>query len=86
MDTTASTPLTRFDRCDRCGAAAVLRAVLAMGGELLFCGHHAREHGPALHVQEARLSIQLSETHTASRPGIPAPGSDDTTSWVGHPG
>ena len=44
---TPGTPLIRLDRCDRCGAAAVLRAVLATGGELLFCGHHGREHGPA---------------------------------------
>jgi len=73
MNTSAGPPLTRLDRCDRCGAAALLRAVLATGGELLFCGHHAREHGPALHVLEARLSIELSETHSSARPGIPAP-------------
>lgn len=36
--------LTAADRCDRCGAAARVRAVLQSGGELLFCGHHAREH------------------------------------------
>lgn len=37
-------PLTAFDRCDRCGAQAQVRAVLPGGGELLFCGHHARKH------------------------------------------
>jgi hypothetical protein len=36
--------LTATDRCDRCGAAAKVRAVLPSGGELLFCGHHARAH------------------------------------------
>jgi hypothetical protein len=36
--------LTAADRCDRCGAAAKVRAVLPSGGELLFCGHHARAH------------------------------------------
>jgi hypothetical protein len=36
--------LTAADRCDRCGAAAKVRAVLSTGGELLFCGHHAREY------------------------------------------
>jgi hypothetical protein len=36
--------LTAEDRCDRCGAAAKLLAVLPSGGELLFCGHHGREH------------------------------------------
>jgi hypothetical protein len=86
MNTTAGTPLTRLDRCDRCGAAAMLRAILATGGELLFCGHHAREHGPALHVLHARMSIELSETHSSARPGIPAPGVAGTGSWVSHPG
>jgi len=41
--------LTLLDRCDRCGAAAVIRAVMNGGiGELLFCGHHGREYQPAL--------------------------------------
>jgi len=43
-----STPLTNADRCDRCSAAAKVRAVLPGGGELLFCGHHYNAH-------EARL-------------------------------
>jgi hypothetical protein len=81
MHTTARTPLTRLDRCDRCGAAAVLRAVLATGGELLFCGHHAREHGPALHVLEAQLTIELSETHSSARRRVAAvPGAGGTPS------
>jgi hypothetical protein len=41
-------PLTRLDRCDRCSAAALVRVTLPSGGELQFCGHHARKH-------EARL-------------------------------
>lgn len=45
---TASAPLTAVDRCDRCGAQAYLRVMLASGGELLFCAHHAREHGAKL--------------------------------------
>ena len=40
--------LTAADRCDRCGAAALVRVVLASGGELLFCGHHANEHSARL--------------------------------------
>ncbi len=41
--TTALAPtLTAADRCDRCGAQAYLRVRLISGGELLFCGHHAR--------------------------------------------
>ncbi|MGH3516469.1 MAG: DUF7455 domain-containing protein, partial [Haloechinothrix sp.] len=45
MTTTLTRPaLTAADRCDRCGAAAQVRAVLRTGGELLFCAHHARKH------------------------------------------
>ena len=44
----ASSALTAADRCDRCGAQAYLRVELSTGGELLFCAHHAREHGDKL--------------------------------------
>ena len=44
----APSPLTASDRCDRCGAQAYLRVHLASGSELLFCAHHAREHGDKL--------------------------------------
>jgi hypothetical protein len=45
MNATLTSPaLTRADRCDRCGAAARVRAKLPSGGELLFCRHHANEH------------------------------------------
>ena len=47
-------PRPAADRCDRCGAAAMVRAVLPKGGELLFCRHHFNEH-------EARL-VELSAT------------------------
>lgn len=39
--TTETAALTPADRCDRCGARAYVRAVLAEG-DLLFCAHHAR--------------------------------------------
>ena len=56
-NTTSPSPiLTRLDRCDRCQAAAQLRAMLRTGGELLFCGHHAREHTPRLIEIGAALS------------------------------
>jgi hypothetical protein len=56
MTTTLTRPeLTAADRCDRCGAAARFRAVLASGGELLFCGHHAREHESRLREIAAEL-------------------------------
>lgn len=35
------------DRCDRCGAPARVRVLLATG-ELVFCGHHAKAFEPAL--------------------------------------
>jgi hypothetical protein len=44
---TGPAPLTAADRCDRCGAAAAVRVILATGGELLFCRHHANETPPA---------------------------------------
>lgn len=47
--------LTAADRCDRCGAAASMRAVLPSGAELLFCGHHARQHEPRLRELSAEL-------------------------------
>ena len=51
-----STPLTAVDRCDRCGAQAYLRVELAGGGDLLFCAHHAREHGDKL--REIAVAVQ----------------------------
>jgi len=50
-----SAPLTALDRCDRCGAQAYLRVGLAGGGDLLFCAHHAREHGDKL--REIAVSV-----------------------------
>ena len=41
-------PLTLMDRCDRCSSRAYVRATMPTGTELLFCGHHATEHRPAL--------------------------------------
>ena len=48
MTTALAPTLTAADRCDRCGAQAYVRARLTSGGELLFCGHHGREHLPKL--------------------------------------
>ena len=46
------------DRCDRCSAAAMVRFTL-LNGELLFCGHHAKEFGPAL--KEKAITIEDPE-------------------------
>ena len=62
--TTAVAPaahaLSAEDRCDRCGAQAYLRVELHAGGELLFCAHHAREHGDKLRQVAVNL---VDETH-----------------------
>ena len=39
----ATRSLSGLDRCDSCGAQAYVRAMLS-GSELLFCGHHAKQH------------------------------------------
>ncbi|WP_460852926.1 DUF7455 domain-containing protein [Nocardioides montaniterrae] len=67
----APAPLTAEDRCDRCGAQAYLRVELGTGGELLFCGHHAREHGDKL--KEIAVAVQ-DETHKLT--DKPAPAND----------
>lgn len=56
----AAAELTAADRCDRCGAQAYLRVELQTGGELLFCAHHAREHGDKL--REIAVNV-VDETH-----------------------
>ena len=34
--------------CDRCGALAKVRVVLASGSDLVFCGHHANKYAENL--------------------------------------
>jgi hypothetical protein len=46
------------DRCDRCTAAAKVRATL-LNGDLLFCGHHAKEF--ASKIKESSLRIEDPE-------------------------
>jgi hypothetical protein len=57
--TTAAPPISPADGCDRCGARAMVRAVLPGGGELYFCAHHGREHA-------ARLREVAIEVHDES--------------------
>ena len=54
--TATRTPLTAEDRCDRCGAAAMVRVALAGGTELLFCSHHFREH--EVRLREVAVDVQ----------------------------
>lgn len=51
--------LTTADRCDRCGAQAYVRTMLASGSELLFCSHHWHQNQARL--REIAISI-LDET------------------------
>ena len=46
------------ERCDRCGAAAKVRAVMPGGGDLVFCGHHANKYAAKLE----KLAVQLART------------------------
>ena len=50
-------PLTLLDRCDRCSAAALVRAT-ADWGELLFCGHHFVENEEGLRLSGANIYDQ----------------------------
>lgn len=56
---TCSRVLTAQDRCDKCSAAAKVVATF-MAGELLFCGHHAREIKESL--QNKSLTIYDPES------------------------
>lgn len=60
------TPMTALDRCDRCGAQAYLRVELPGGGDLLFCAHHAREHGDKL--REVAVAVQDETNRLADAP------------------
>lgn len=68
-----SAALSAADRCDRCGAQAYLRVELQSGGELLFCAHHAREHGDKL--KEIAVTVQ-DETHKLSNNPSSVPDED----------
>ena len=70
---TAPTPvppvLTALDRCDRCGAQAYVRVVLAGGGDLMFCRHHARAYGAkldevALEIHDESAQLDMSPTQS----------------------
>lgn len=54
MDTPPIMEITAHDRCDRCGAAAMIVATL-LRGELLFCGHHGRKFRTQLTKQASIL-------------------------------
>jgi len=49
--------------CDRCGALAKVRVVLANGSDLVFCGHHAREYEAKLRD----IAVDIIETDGEQR-------------------
>ena len=53
MTITEERVLTLQDRCDSCGAAAKVVSTF-ISGELLFCGHHARD------MKESLISKSIS--------------------------
>lgn len=63
----APADLSTADRCDRCGAQAFYRAVLA-NGDLLFCAHHGREYSARL----AEVALEVQDG-TAAINGRPSP-------------
>ena len=62
----ASSPLTAVDRCDRCGAQAYIRVVLASGGELLFCAHHGRQYDDGLRAVAADIQDETDKLAPAA--------------------
>ncbi|WP_349262176.1 DUF7455 domain-containing protein [Actinocrinis sp.] len=61
--------LNALDRCDRCGAQAYLRVILASGGELLFCAHHGKKYEESLRSIAAEIhdeTAKLAETTAAT--------------------
>jgi hypothetical protein len=52
----AVAPPAAEERCDRCSAAGKLRVVLAGGGELVFCGHHANKYAEEL----IKLAVEVN--------------------------
>ena len=61
--TSAADELVVPFHCDRCGALAKVRVVLANGSDLVFCGHHAREYEAKLRD----IAVDIIETDGEQR-------------------
>ena len=59
--TTSPAPPSAGDRCDRCRAQAKIRVVLPGGGDLVFCGHHAREYETTIRKVAVEV-VQVQES------------------------
>ena len=86
MNATLTSPeLTRADRCDRCGAAARVRAKLPSGAELLFCQHHANEHEAKLVELAAVIEVSAIDVLTdAPRRALRRVVAQRRECWSGH--
>lgn len=61
-----SATLTTADRCDRCGAQARVRVVLAPG-DLLFCAHHAKAYEDKLRATAVEYVDEIAALETEIR-------------------
>ena len=62
--------LTAQDRCDRCGAQAYVRIFIGFS-DLLFCGHHYRDHEDKILKTAAHIHSELRrlDAETAAATG-----------------
>jgi hypothetical protein len=67
--TTAAPPLSPAERCDRCGARAIVRAVLPGGGDLYFCAHHGRQHAARLRAAAIDIHDETGALSDSPEPG-----------------
>jgi hypothetical protein len=54
VDVTSREPLTLNDRCDSCSAAAKV-VFTFLNGELMFCGHHAKDKKEVLSIKSISI-------------------------------
>ena len=63
----APSTLTAADRCDRCGAQARVRVVLATG-DLIFCAHHAKAYDAKLRAAAVEYVDETAALDTEISP------------------
>ena len=54
VTTEVNRQLTAQDRCDACSAAAQV-VVTFINGELMFCGHHAKDKADSLKLKSVNI-------------------------------
>ena len=53
--------LTSTDRCDRCGARAATRVILAGGHDMLLRSHHSRRYEEAQQAVARAMESQMAD-------------------------